>query len=153
MKQSACNHDLAPSQVDSLPGGKRLRTREPGRERPVFELLIAAAAVVFGFSAANAQGVDSPLTQQQFNDYEQNAFSGGLTADDIRFLKDNQIRVPEELSPIQKGGLHNVINDPKTRNDPATRAREVDFYLNLAVGQTIHCAIDPRGANCDKAYQ
>lgn len=115
-----------------------------------------AAAIALCISAArdsvNAQGTEGPLTQQQFNDYEQMP-SGGLTADDLRYLTDNQIRVPDELSPVQKIGLHGVINDPKTRNNPATRMAQVNYYLNLAVEQTLRCAINPRGTNCDRVYQ
>jgi hypothetical protein len=119
-------------------------------------LLLASAAIVFCSSVAprdvNAQSVDRPLTEKQFNDYEQNA-ADTLTNDDLRYLRDNQIRLPNELSQAQKSGLHGVINEPKTKNDPAARSGQVNYYLDLAVEQTINCAINPQGTNCDMAYK
>jgi hypothetical protein len=94
--------------------------------------------------------MDSPLTQEQFDAYEQGA-AVGLSNTDLQYLADNQIRIPNELSPAQIGGLHRVVSEPKTQKDPATRKKQVDYYLNLAVKQTIQCAINPRAANCDKA--
>ncbi len=126
--------------------------REPGW--PVAGFLTAIAILVVCASVApgavHAQDADSPLTQQQFEDYEQGA-AVGLGDSDLRYLADNQIRIPNELSPAQLGGLHRVVSDPKMQKDPATRKMQVDYYLNLAVKQTIQCAINPGGANCDKA--
>lgn len=126
--------------------------REPGRTITGFLAAIATLAVCASVApdAVRAQDVDSPLTQQQFDDYEQGA-AVGLGDSDLQYLADNQIRIPNELSPAQLGGLHRVVSDPKTQKDPATRKMQVDYYLNLAVKQTIQCAINPRGANCDKA--
>src|ERR1019366_6417386 len=116
--------------------------------------LLATAAFVLGISAAandcRAQGVDDPLTAQQFINYEQGG-ADSLTNSDLQYLLDNQIRIPNDLSKVQIGGLHRVINESKTQKDAGVREKQVNYYLDLAVEQTIHCAISPNGANCDKA--
>jgi len=130
------------------------RIREPKEKWFVARSLLGAAALVLFNSAAasvcHAQGVDDPLTAQQFNDYEQGG-ADALTNTDLQYLSDNRIRIPNEVSKVQIGGLHRVINEPKTQKDAVTREKEVNYYLDLVVEQTIHCAINPLGANCDKA--
>ena len=43
--------------------------------------------------------------------YVRNA-SGGLTDDDKRYLSENGIRLPPDLTPEDQAGLHTVLNDP-----------------------------------------
>jgi hypothetical protein len=38
-----------------------------------------------------------------------------LTSDDLLYLEKNEIYVPKDLSSSQMIGLHDVINDPKTK--------------------------------------
>jgi hypothetical protein len=59
-----------------------------------------------------AQSGRNLLTQQQFKDYEQSAI-GELSDADLRYLKDNRLRVPDGLNQVELGGLHNVIHNRK----------------------------------------
>ena len=134
--------------------GAKTRYCEPKDKCFAAGKLLATAVFVLGISAAAniclAQGVDDPLTAQQFNEFEQGG-ADSLTNSDLQYLSDNRIRIPNDLSKVQTGGLHRVINEQRTSRDAATLEKQVNYYLNLAVEQTIHCAINPSGENCDKA--
>lgn len=131
-----------------------LQTRgyESKGKDPVASILLTCAIVFMGTSVVAsiclAQGVDEPLSAKQFSDYEQGG-ADSLTNSDLQYLSESQIRIPNEMSKIQIGGLHRLINDPKVQKDAANREKEVNYYLDLVAEQTIHCAINPRGANCD----
>jgi hypothetical protein len=70
-----------------------------------------------------------------------------LTNADYRFLKSNQNEVPDGIRAAQSGGLHNVINDPKLQNNPATRIEAVYDFINHAVEANLYCAFN----RCDAA--
>lgn len=63
-----------------------------------------------------------------------------LSEADRQFLKDSGIRVPQDLSPTNQGGLHNVINDPSLSDD-AKRAA-VNNFLSRAVEAEIYCGLN-----------
>ncbi|HEY2010871.1 MAG TPA: hypothetical protein VGH23_17920 [Rhizomicrobium sp.] len=63
-----------------------------------------------------------------------------LSEADRQFLKDNGIRVPQDLSPANQAGLHNVINDASLSDD-AKRAA-VNNFLSRAVEAEIYCGLN-----------
>ena len=107
------------------------------------ERLVAQSAFIFcaAFLPLTAQAQNSPFNEQQFEQYENTASS--LTAVDIQYLKDNQLILPDGLSPAQNAGLDSVINDPRLQNDSTTRRQWVDYYLNLAAAQNMGCMFAP----------
>jgi hypothetical protein len=51
------------------------------------------------------------------------------------------------MIPAQKTGLHNVINDLTTANDPKARGAAVDKYLDDVVAQSIWCTRPDQAAS------
>ena len=78
------------------------------------------------------------------------AFAAELTADDLLYIKKNTIYLPRHLSPSQITGLHNVINDPKTKTDPKTRLESVNHYLDVAMATILACTVNPNHPDCRK---
>jgi hypothetical protein len=71
-----------------------------------------------------------------------------LTSDDLLYLENNEIYVPKDLSSSQMIGLHNVINDPKTKVDPQTRLKNVNHYLDVAMATILACTMNPKHPDC-----
>jgi hypothetical protein len=63
-----------------------------------------------------------------------------LTEADRQFLKDNGIRIPEDLAPANQAGLHNVINGVWPSAD-AKRAA-VNNFLSRAVEAELYCGLN-----------
>ena len=63
-----------------------------------------------------------------------------LTKADRQFLKDNGIRVSDDLSPENQTGLHNVINDVSLSAD--TKRAAVNNFLSRAVEAEIYCGLN-----------
>ena len=63
-----------------------------------------------------------------------------LTEADRQFLRDNGIRVPEDLNPANQTGLHNVINDASLSVDAKRTA--VNNFLSRAVEAEIYCGLN-----------
>ena len=66
-----------------------------------------------------------------------------LSEADRQFLKDSGIRVPQDLSPANQAGLHNVINDPSLSGD--ARSAAVNNFLSRAVEAELYCGFN----NCE----
>jgi hypothetical protein len=66
-----------------------------------------------------------------------------LSETDRQFLKDNSILVPEDLSPANQAGLHNVINDASLTGD-AKRAAANNF-ISRAVEAELYCGFNNCG--------
>jgi hypothetical protein len=73
-----------------------------------------------------------------------------LTSDDLLYLEKNEIYVPKDLSSSQMIGLHDVINDPKTKVDPQTRLKNVNHYLDVAMATILACTVNPKHPDCRK---
>lgn len=73
--------------------------------------------------------------------------TGGLTQEDRRFLKENDIALPFALNASNQAGLHNVINDPALR-DPVVRRSAVTRFIGHAVQAELYCSTTgcPHGA-------
>lgn len=69
--------------------------------------------------------------------------AASLTETDRQFLKDNGIRVPEDLSPADQAGLHNVINDVSVNGNAKPTA--VNNFLSRAVQAELYCGLN----SCD----
>jgi len=69
--------------------------------------------------------------------------AAALTETDRQFLKDNGIRVPEDLSPANQAGLHNVINDASLNADNKRAA--INNFLSRAVEAELYCGFN----SCD----
>ena len=63
----------------------------------------------------------------------------GLTSEDRKYLSDNQINLPSDLSPSDLGGLHNVINDPVLAGSEAARRTAVNNFINRALEAELYC--------------
>jgi hypothetical protein len=61
------------------------------------------------------------------------AFAVGLTESDFSYLSTRTVqrsdRLIQSLSPKEQSRLHALINDAKTANDPAARAKDVSDVL------------------------
>ncbi len=64
--------------------------------------------------------------------------SAGLTDDDKRYLAQNEIRIPFDLSAANLAGLHNVINDPGLASANARRTA-VNGFIARAVQAELYC--------------
>ena len=71
--------------------------------------------------------------------------AAALTEMDRQFLKDKGIRVPEDLSPANQAGLHNVINDASLSGDAKSAA--VNNFLSRAVEAELYCGFN----NCQES--
>jgi hypothetical protein len=69
-----------------------------------------------------------------------------LTDADRQYLRENQIRFPNDLSPADQGGLHNVINDPTLAKDADARRGAVNNFLSRAVEAQLYCGL---GGSCN----
>lgn len=69
--------------------------------------------------------------------------AAALTETDRQFLKDNNIRVPEDLSPANQAGLHNVINDASLSAE--TKSAAINNFLSRAVEAELYCGFN----SCD----
>jgi hypothetical protein len=63
-----------------------------------------------------------------------------LTEADRRFLRDNGIRVTEDLNSANQAGLHNVINDASLSVDAKRTA--VNNFLSRAVEAELYCGFN-----------
>jgi hypothetical protein len=72
--------------------------------------------------------------------------STALTPEDVEYLKDNAVDLPEELSPAQLSGLHNVLTDPALQNDAREKNAAINNFLNRAVEADLYCAFNDCGA-------
>ncbi len=63
----------------------------------------------------------------------------GLTDNDKRYLAQNEIRAPFDLSAANLAGLHNVINDSGFASDPNARRTAVNGYIARAVQAELYC--------------
>lgn len=70
---------------------------------------------------------------------------GGLTAADRRYLRMNNIVVPNWLSPAQMAGLHNVINDPTYAKKAQARQAAVNNFIGRAVQSGLYCDFNTCG--------
>lgn len=66
--------------------------------------------------------------------------TGSLTDADRRYLKDNAVMVPADLSAANQSGLHNVINDPSL--NPDARRAAVNNFLSRAVEAELFCSLN-----------
>ena len=69
-----------------------------------------------------------------------------LTDEDRRYLHDNAIRVPDDLSNADVSGLHYVINDPALAKDDVARRIAVNNFLTRAVAAELYCGFNTCGA-------
>ena len=65
--------------------------------------------------------------------------TSGLSDDDKRYLVQNEIRAPFDLSAANLAGLHNVINDPSLAGDPTARRLAVNAFIAHAVQAELYC--------------
>ena len=77
------------------------------------------------------------------------AFAAELTSGDLLYVKQNKLDI-DDLSSSQLAGLHNVINDPKTKNDPKARLDSVHTYLGKTAAGNFYCTMNPTNPNCKK---
>lgn len=68
-----------------------------------------------------------------------------LTDVDRQYLKASQTSVPDDLSPMQTSGLHNVINDPALARTAGDRKAAVTNYLSRAEEANIYCGLESCG--------
>lgn len=64
-----------------------------------------------------------------------------LTDADRKYLKENNIFVPNDFGTSNLTGLHNVINDPTL--SASDRKRAVNNFLSRAVEAELYCAFNP----------
>jgi hypothetical protein len=69
--------------------------------------------------------------------------SGGLTEEDKRYLAQNDIQVPFDLTPADGAGLHNVINDGSLAKQPDERRAAVNGFIGRAVQAELYCGTSP----------
>jgi hypothetical protein len=66
-----------------------------------------------------------------------NAFAASLSDEDYAYLKTQYFARNEpplvNLSPKERSNLHNLINDPRTSNDPAVRDKNVKDALDISL--------------------
>ena len=67
---------------------------------------------------------------------------GALSEQDRAWLQDNQIRLPDDLSPADLGGLHNVIADSALANDAAARRNAVNNFISRALAAELFCGFN-----------
>jgi hypothetical protein len=72
--------------------------------------------------------------------------AANLTDEDRRYLTNNTIRLPDELTGADLSGLHHVINDPALTKDEAARLSAVNNFLNRAVAAQLYCGFNACGA-------
>jgi hypothetical protein len=72
--------------------------------------------------------------------------AAALTDDDRRYLADNAIRLPDDLSSENLSGLHHVINDPALAGDEKARRVAVNNFLTRAVEAELYCGFNSCGA-------
>jgi hypothetical protein len=70
--------------------------------------------------------------------------SSPLTDADRQYLRETGILVPNDLSPANQAGLHNVINDPALTAD--ARRAAVNNFLSRAVEAELYCGFN----NCQE---
>jgi hypothetical protein len=66
-----------------------------------------------------------------------------LNDQDRQLLNDNGIRVPQDLSPTNQAGLHNVINDASLSSDAKRTA--INNFVSRAVEAELYCGFN----NCE----
>jgi len=66
--------------------------------------------------------------------------SGSLTDTDKKYLRENGIMVPSDLSSANQAGLHNVISDPGLTGEK--RPAAVNNFLSRAVEAEIYCGLN-----------
>ena len=65
-----------------------------------------------------------------------------MTPEDLKYLQANAIRLPDELSPAQKSGLHNVINDSALQGNPAAKNSAITNFIGRAVQADLYCGFN-----------
>jgi hypothetical protein len=65
---------------------------------------------------------------------------GTLTEQDLQFLKDNAIVLPDGLSGADLAGLHNVIRDESLK--PGAKRAAVNNFLSRAVQAELYCGFN-----------
>ena len=87
----------------------------------------------------------APASQSLHDTYERYAryLTGrhALTDADRQYLRTGQFDLPNDLTPEQTSGLHNVINDPALRKSAADRKSDVTNYLLRAEEANIYCGL------------
>lgn len=97
--------------------------------------------------AMTDKDIPAEAVRAEYNGYARYLGGGqSLTDADRQYLKENQIRVPDDISPADQSGLHNVINDPALWRDADSRRAAVNNFLNRAVEAELYCGL---GGNCD----
>ena len=85
---------------------------------------------------------DSILSQAAKNEYLGYARylrgASDLSDSDRQFLKENGVRMPDDLSVINQAGLHNVINDPALKS-LSERLSAVNNFLIRADSAELYC--------------
>jgi hypothetical protein len=74
--------------------------------------------------------------------------AAALTEADRQFLRNNGIRVPEDLNPANQAGLHNVINDASLSAD--ARRVAVNNFLSRAVEAELYCGFNSCGTSNER---
>lgn len=69
-----------------------------------------------------------------------------LSDEDLAYLRANGIRIPENLSPVQAGGLHNVIRDPALQKDQTEKNRAITNFMGRAVAADLYCGFNDCGS-------
>jgi hypothetical protein len=68
---------------------------------------------------------------------------GGLTEEDKRYLAQNDIQMPFDLTAADTAGLHNVINDGSLAKNPDERRAAVNAFIGRAVQAELYCGTSP----------
>ena len=89
-------------------------------------------------------GIGAEAVRAEYEGYVR--YLGGntsLTDTDREYLRQNGIRVPDDLAPADQAGLHNVINDPAL--DAGARALAVNNFLGRAIQAGLYCSFNSCG--------
>jgi hypothetical protein len=73
----------------------------------------------------------------------------GLTDADRQFLRSNAIPLPSDLSPLDRAGLHNLLNQPGL--DAQARRLAANNFLGRAVEARLYCDFNDCGEDTEAA--
>lgn len=91
--------------------------------------------------AMNDQSISAEAVRAEYIGYVRYLNgNGSLTDADRQWLKENNIRVPNDLSAANQTGLHNVINDASLV--PDSRPVAVNNFLSRAVEAELYCGLN-----------
>ena len=65
-----------------------------------------------------------------------------LTPSDREYLVANAIPLPDDLSPAQSSGLHEVITDPLLQADAKAKIAAINNFLNRAEEANLYCSFN-----------